>query len=136
MVEHSGEHRDTARFRSGPFQEPGGFGARGSGCQNVIDDEQSFALNDMRVLQSKCIQLIVESLADRDSFLWPSPPNSTQDVKITGDIQLGCDFGSDNGGGIKMPQRSLSPVLGNWNDSVDPRFMRYCHLTTCQQGTQ
>ena len=62
MIQHSSEHRNAAGFCASRFKDFRGFGTCGTSGQNIINDQDSLALNGWWMSDRKRTVLVFKSL--------------------------------------------------------------------------
>jgi len=118
MVQNPCQHGDVAGFCAGSFEDSGGFGACSAGGEDIIDDEDAFAVDDLRILQPQRTALVFKALPDGDSFLRACLLRLFQQADVTGQVVTVGKLVGDDPRGIEIAYQTLPPVLWNRHDSV------------------
>jgi hypothetical protein len=135
-IQNSPQHGHVTFQGTVLAKQSGSFRTRGPCRQNVIDKENAFSVHNVPILQRKGIGLISKTLTDRDAFLGTSLALAIQQMWVTRHLQRGGNFLSDNPRGIEVPENSLSPVLGNRDDSIDLQQLQFVQSLGGQQSSE
>lgn len=119
MIQHARKHRDGTGFCSGGLQDFRGFGARCTGGEDVIDDQDALALEREWVCNGQRIALVFEALIYRNTFLGSRPLRAFEQMNVAVDLQLSCQFTRDDPCGIEVADKSLPPMLGDRDNTVE-----------------
>lgn len=119
MVQHTREYSDGAGFCSGGFQDSRGLGTSGTGCQDIIDNQDALSLDGWRMRDGNGAGLIFESLSDGHAFLRSCSRCSLEHMDVARDLKSRRQFIRDDPRRIEIADKSLPPVLRDRHNPVE-----------------